>query len=89
MVIMNDHYTPTIKPLERVNDPQLQRSRRVLLIMLGICLGLCLIIVFVAIVNYTENSQTNTSVVGPIVLIALYGFGLLVSYDYSGKGLRV
>ncbi|CAF0805396.1 unnamed protein product [Adineta steineri] len=39
MVIMNDHYTLTTKPLAQVNDPQVQRSRRVLLIMLGICLN--------------------------------------------------
>ncbi|CAF3524208.1 unnamed protein product [Adineta steineri] len=98
MVIMNDHYTLTTKPLAQVNDPQVQRSRRVLLIMLGICLGFCLISAFVRIVNYTRNSQANTELVDVIALIVLiasiasvafYGYGLFVSYRYSDKGLRV
>ncbi|CAF1095365.1 unnamed protein product [Adineta steineri] len=89
MVVTNNPVTPTTKPLALVKDPQLQRSRKILLIMLGISLGLSLVNSFVQNVNYTGNLQTNTIVAIPIVSIAFDGFGLLVSYKYSEIGLRV
>ncbi|CAF0900036.1 unnamed protein product [Adineta steineri] len=89
MVMFNNLDTHTTRRLAPDNDPQLQRSRKVLLIMLGISLGISLAYTFVQVLKNTGNSQTNTSVVGSIVPIAFYGFGLLVSYRYSETGLRV
>ncbi|CAF3671991.1 unnamed protein product [Adineta steineri] len=89
VVMMNNSDVPTTKPLELVKDPQLQRSRKILLIMIGIYFGICLVGTFAKIVNDAGNSQKNASVVGSIASIAYYGFGLLVSYKYSEIGLRV
>ncbi|CAF1509654.1 unnamed protein product, partial [Adineta steineri] len=89
VVMMNNSDVSTTRPLELVKDPQLQRSRKILLIILSICLGLCLIGTFAEIVNYAGNSKKITDVVGSIASIAYYGFGLWVSYKYSEIGLRV
>ncbi|CAF1096477.1 unnamed protein product [Adineta steineri] len=86
MVMMNN---PDMRPLTQVTNPQLERYRTILLIMLGICLGFWLAIAFVEIVDYTVDLQTNTRIVGSIAAIAFYAFGLFVSCKYSKKGLRM
>ncbi|CAF0736168.1 unnamed protein product [Adineta steineri] len=89
MVMFNNLDTHTTRRLAPDNDPQLQRSRKVLLIMLGISLGLALVGILAEIVNYEGNLETNIEIVVFIVVFAFYGYGLFVSYKYSEKGLRV
>ncbi|CAF0736139.1 unnamed protein product [Adineta steineri] len=89
VVMINNPDTAATKPLAHLKDLQLQRCRTVLLIMLGICLGSCLTNIYIEIINYRERSPTNTRIIGISALIALFGFGLFVSYKYSKKGLCV
>ncbi|CAF1043787.1 unnamed protein product [Adineta steineri] len=89
MVVIINPDAPATKPLAQLKDPQLQRSRKILLIMLGICLTFWFIMVLIDIVFYTGDPRRYTRILVAIVLIAFNGFGLFVSYKYSKIGLRV
>ncbi|CAF1405366.1 unnamed protein product [Rotaria sordida] len=89
VAMMDTPYVPTTRPLALAEDPQVQRPRKVLLIMLGICLGLSLFNTIIVIVDRTRNPQESGRLSQPLLSILFYSFGLFVTYKYHQTGLRV
>jgi hypothetical protein len=38
VAMMSSSYTPVSKPLSRTEDPQIQRNRKILMVIVGVCL---------------------------------------------------
>ncbi|CAF2058350.1 unnamed protein product [Rotaria magnacalcarata] len=83
--------------LSLTEDSEIQRTRKILLIMLGVCLGLTVIgaagaIGLIAGHELTNNSEYKTyraSIVQSFSSIVFFGFGYLVTHRYSQIGLQV
>ncbi|CAF3229750.1 unnamed protein product [Rotaria socialis] len=80
-------------PLSLTEDPQIQRFRKYLLILLGVFLAPCLITTIMLILTQVSSSNdqvgTGTRLSSSVVSVIFYSFGILVAYRYSTTGLRV
>ncbi|CAF0803910.1 unnamed protein product [Rotaria sordida] len=92
--IVGAHNTLVAKPLPMNQDPEVQRTRRILLIVLGVCLALCLMNAINAIFGHNsqhhiKQTQHGVQVGQSLISIAFYTFGIIAAYRYSQIGLRV
>ncbi|CAM2726260.1 unnamed protein product [Rotaria socialis] len=76
VVLTTSPYMPVSQPLSLNEDPEIRRTRKVLLIIVGVCLGLAVLGVV-------------SSIVGSEAPIIFLSFGCLVAYRYSPTGLKV
>ncbi|CAF0907571.1 unnamed protein product [Rotaria sordida] len=94
-VYMMDGYNQPLSKLFPFNqDPEIQRTRKILLIILGVCLGILLS----GMINVIFGPTIDICLIGNghiaeiieyLISIILYTFGLFVVYRYSEIGLRV
>ncbi|CAF0872362.1 unnamed protein product [Rotaria sordida] len=92
--IVGAHNTLIAKPLPMNQDPEVQRTRRIFLIVLGVCLALCLMNAINAIFGHNsqhhiKQTQRGVQVGQSLISIAFYTFGIIATYRYSQIGLRV
>ncbi|CAF3127617.1 unnamed protein product [Rotaria socialis] len=97
VVPMASPYKSVSQPLSLAEDFEIRRTRKILLIMLGVCLGLAVIgaagaigaIAGHYITNSTEYTTYRASIVQSFSSIVFFGFGYLVTHRYSRIGLQV
>jgi hypothetical protein len=94
VAMMNSSYITVPKPLLLTEDREVQRTRKILIIILGVCLGLCVValvsMVFgSALTTEMNGTQRSIKVGQAIIAILFYGFGIFVARRYSAIGLRV
>ncbi|UJR07532.1 hypothetical protein I4U23_011820 [Adineta vaga] len=94
-VAMMDPSDPvTIRPLSLKYNVEIQRTRKILLIILGVCLGLSIAgalsaISTSAVRNEIGSSKGRSEVGFNIISILFYAFGTFVAYRYYQIGLRI
>ncbi|CAF1269753.1 unnamed protein product [Rotaria sp. Silwood1] len=86
--MMNSN-SQVVKTLALVEDPQIQRYRKILLIILGIFLTLWLINTTIGIVNIAHNPKESVSVIASLISMLISGLGFWATYKYNATGLRV
>ncbi|CAF1333164.1 unnamed protein product [Adineta steineri] len=95
MVTMNPAYILTIpKELSLTENYEIQRTRKILLIILGVCLALSVVGTISAISESKLEGDIGvprrSSQGGHSFISMLYcSFGIIVTYQYSQNGLRV
>ncbi|CAF1394666.1 unnamed protein product [Adineta ricciae] len=94
VAMMNSPTLLSPRPLGLKDNDEVQRTRKFLLIILGVCLALSVASAVSAIPGSSYESETGTtrrsSQVGEnFVAILFYTFGIVVAYNYYQTGLRV
>ncbi|CAF3565778.1 unnamed protein product [Rotaria sp. Silwood1] len=92
--MINTSSIPVSKPLSVIEDPEIQRTRKILLIILGVCLAFSVIGTINAISgngisNRMQGTQRGAQIGQSLISVIFYGFGIFVAYQYYETGLRV
>ncbi|CAF1418733.1 unnamed protein product [Rotaria sp. Silwood1] len=92
--MINTFWMPVSKPISPAEDPEIQRTRKILLIILGVCLTFSIIGTINAIsgneiANRMQATQRGAQIGQSLISIIFYGFGIFVAYRYYETGLRV
>ncbi|CAF1368494.1 unnamed protein product [Rotaria sp. Silwood1] len=85
---------PLAKPSLLTDDPEIRRTRRIIMIICSICIVICAIdaihTYFIDTIGYCLKPNGRSEVIGQyFIAILLYSFALFVAYRYSETGLRV
>ncbi|CAF4837987.1 unnamed protein product [Rotaria sp. Silwood1] len=89
VAMMSGTYPQTTKILTLAEDPNVQRPRKILLIIFGVFLALCLINTTVGIVDVARNSTGSAFIIVSLISIVINGLGFWSTYKYNATGLRV
>ncbi|CAF4167236.1 unnamed protein product, partial [Rotaria sordida] len=89
VVMIGNTYFQATKSLTLTEDPEIQRPRKILLIILGIFLALCLINTTLGIVDIARNSTRSSHIIVSLISILANGLGFWATYKYNATGLRV
>ncbi|CAF4750166.1 unnamed protein product [Rotaria sp. Silwood1] len=85
---------PALQSLSLTEDPQIQRTRKILLIILGVLFALSVVGMLTTasenrIWNGIQETSRGVSVGEYLIVVLLYGFGIFVAYRYHAIGLQV
>ncbi|UJR07538.1 hypothetical protein I4U23_011826 [Adineta vaga] len=93
---------PGTVPILLTDDREVQRTRKILLIIFGILLGLNILSIAVFIINSTTTTSTSTTASAyylkqnrtytftqPVLSAIFYALAFYVTYNYHPTGLRV
>ncbi|CAF1525081.1 unnamed protein product, partial [Rotaria magnacalcarata] len=91
---MDSSHKPLSQPLLLTEDPEIRRTRKVLLITIGVVLGLSVLgtittIAANGILYFSKHPLLGPAIVQSPISLILFIFGCLVIYRYSPIGLRV
>ncbi|CAF4086602.1 unnamed protein product, partial [Rotaria magnacalcarata] len=94
IVLTTGPYIPASQPFPLNEDPEIQPARKILLIIVGVCLGLTVIGAFSSIAGSGAPSNTQHSIRGAqigqsLISVVFLSFGYLVACRYSQTGLQV
>ncbi|CAF2097101.1 unnamed protein product [Rotaria magnacalcarata] len=91
VAMIEDQSMPRVKPLSPTEDPQIQRIRKILLIILGIFIALSVIRTIVTFIYaYIGSRPQDAALIVPVFLtLLLEAFGFFATYKYHELGLRV
>ncbi|CAF3771104.1 unnamed protein product [Rotaria sp. Silwood1] len=89
--MINTSYIPVSRPLSLTEDPEIQRTRKILLIILS---AFSVISTISAISgngmsNSMQETRRGTQIGQSLISLLFYGFGIFVAYRYYETGLRV
>ncbi|CAF0997331.1 unnamed protein product [Rotaria sordida] len=92
--MINTPYIPVSRPLLLNEDPEIRRTRKILIIILGVCLALSV----VGMINAVSGSEVRHGMQDgrrgvemgqSVIAILFYSFGIFVAHRYYQTGLRV
>ncbi|CAF1181142.1 unnamed protein product [Rotaria sordida] len=92
--MINTPYILVSRPLSSNEDPEVQRTRKIFLIILGVCFGLIVASTITIIFGPTIDicligNGDIVKIAGCLISILFYTFGIFVAYRYYQTGLRV
>ncbi|CAM4936784.1 unnamed protein product [Rotaria socialis] len=94
VLLIDSPYMPASQPLSLTDDPEIRRTRKILLILLS---GILVLAVLGTIGSITGNGATNNSeyssrgvqIGRSLISVVFLSFGYLVAHRYSKIGLLV
>ncbi|CAF4531728.1 unnamed protein product, partial [Rotaria socialis] len=94
VLLIDSPYMPASQPLSLTDDPEIRRTRKILLILLS---GILVLAVLGTIGSITGNGVTNNSeyssrgvqIGRSLISVVFLSFGYLVAHRYSKIGLLV
>ncbi|CAF4007127.1 unnamed protein product [Rotaria sordida] len=92
--MINASHTSVQRPFSLNEDPEIKRTRKILLTILSVFLALSVIGTISAIYengisNSTQGTQGGVRIGQSLISVLFYGFGIFVAYGYFETGLKV
>ncbi|CAF4781074.1 unnamed protein product, partial [Rotaria sp. Silwood1] len=92
LTVVSDNFIP-VKPLTLADVPELSRTRLILLILNAIGFGAAVITIITILFRSTDGTERIPEQIIKLriasFLTQFFGFGFLITYNYSYRGLQI